>query len=175
MSNSFNISVIPEIAALEVKVDTAITNIATVDTVVDAVKLKTDATPQLVRGQSHYLNFSTGSNVWTDALNIAGSGKLLQLSFGVSDAGTNIACRITIDGVTSGEVSHIGDTVGWIILPVLTTTGSALLELRKVLASTFIGNFSAIEFDSSLQIEVRRTADPGATVYCNALYVLDAF
>ena len=197
MGNSFNISDALLIAALEAKVDivdTVVdtiratdvpaiqtnidaneTKIDTIDSVVDAIKIKTDAMPQMVRGSFTIAGMNYGGDTQTNLVNVTGSGKLLQMSIACSTAGLTVELQTTIDGVASALITHTGDTENMIVYPVARIASNTILQFLTILASSYDNNFSNIEFDTSLQIQIRRSAGPGGDIYATAYYIVDNF
>lgn len=160
MSNTFNISLKPEIDAI-------LTDVV-------AIKAKTDLTPQNVRGKFFTVFFSTASNIFVDALNITGHGKLLYLAFKVLNVADTVEIRITTDGFEWYLIFHTGDTVYQNILPdcnlILAGAMLKLLPEPQLQPVPF-----DVEFSTSLKIELRRSAGTGDAVVCKVYYQLDEF
>ena len=168
MSNSFNLSVAPEIAAVSALV-------STVDTVVDAIKLKTDVTPQKVRGNFKKYYYSAYTAAFGNVCNITGQGKLLSCIFWLPVPGDDIELKITIDGVVSSVLSHTGDSVTQIVFISDNTALSVSFTLVKIPYSTTIRFPIDIEFDTSLQIETRSPSTSGSGVQCCVAVSEDTF
>jgi len=130
MSNSFNISVAPEIAAVSaliLVVDTVVDNIRATDvpniqtnidanetkidankTVVDAIQAKTDLIPQDFRGTLKSYGITTVSTSFVDVANITGkSGKILFVHLSGHSTG-EAQIRMTIDGTVWAVYSLAG-------------------------------------------------------------------
>jgi len=168
MSNSFNISVAPELAAISALV-------STVDTVVDAIKLKTDATPQIVRGNYSKYYLSVYTAAWEDVCNITGQGKLLSCLFYLPVGGDDIELRITIDGIVSTTLSHTGDTVRQICFVSDSEPLGSSFTLVKIPYAADIRFTIDIEFDTSLRVETRSPSVSGSGVQCAVGVSVDAF
>lgn len=195
MSNSFNISFAPELAALDAKIDiidtevdavravdvpaiqTNIdaneTKIDTIDTVVDAVKLKTDLLPQSFRGSPVTGFFQTGNNFLTDAVNIAGSGKLLYFAVEISNPGDTLEAQFTIDGISSILLSHTGDLIWQRCVFADLYSSAAQFEVILFPAASADSNLLNIEFHTSLRIQIRLSAGFAGVTDCHWLYTLD--
>lgn len=160
MSNTFNISVKPEIDSILTKVI--------------AIKSKTDLTPQNVRGKFHTAWFSTSSNTFVDALNVTGHGKLLLLAFKVLNVGDTVEIRLTTDGFEWLLIFHTGDTVYQNILPDcnLLVAGAFLKLIPEPQPQSLLFD---VEFSTSLKIELRRSEGTFDAVACKVYYQLDEF
>ncbi len=197
MSNSFNISVAPEIAALSTlvtTVDTVVdlirgtdvpniqtninaneTKIDTIDGIVDAIKLKTDTIPQNVRGTLTCVNDTTVLNTWVEILNISGQGILAHIAVNITDASNTISCVLTIDGVVSNTFSHTGDTVTQMLLLSHSYSTSAALFLSKYDKSLNMNFFNHIHFDTSLVFKIALTLTDTGSANATISYLLDNF
>ncbi|MBA7523131.1 hypothetical protein ES705_15254 [subsurface metagenome] len=160
MSNTFNISVKPEVDSI-------------LDKVI-AIKAKTDLTPQNVRGKFHTAFFSTTSNTFVEALNITGHGKLLFLAFRVINLADTVEIRLTTDGFEWLLIFHTGDIVYQNILPDcnLLVEGAFLKLVPEPQPQPLLFD---VEFSTSLLIELRRSAGTAESVVCKAYYQLDEF
>lgn len=197
MANSFNISVAAELAALdarivivdtvvdniraidvpalvteidanEIKIDTAIANIATVGTVTDAIKLKTDATPQKVRGKLHKAQLTTANAAFVTVCDISGQG-IIRNIFVLTDVSDTAEVKLTIDTtVISGTFS--GSKYIY-FTPSYPDADTFLLDQRA--PPTDINIF--LEFDSAFKLEIRRSAGTTDDVHCKVFYTLDNF
>ncbi|MQY77945.1 MAG: hypothetical protein GH151_01925, partial [Bacteroidetes bacterium] len=178
MANTFNISVKPEIAALETKVDTIDTvvdairgtdvvnlasliannatdiglirtedvvgldalldintaHLVTIDSLADAIKLKTDLIPQNVRGQFLTTGLGTANAEFQTVLDVTGKGILLSVTVGCISASDTLEVRITIDGRVQAAVTHTGDTIGQLLIPNLQVFGlpNPMLQMNKI-------------------------------------------
>lgn len=197
MANSFNISVAAELAALdtkvdankavvdairavdipalvveidanEVKIDTAIANIATVGGTVDAIKLKTDATPQKVRGKLHKAQLTTANAAFVTLCDISGQG-IVRNIFVISDAADNIEVKLTIDTrVISGTFNGTRYLSCAPSYP-----NNDTFQLDQLTQPIDVNIF--LEFDSAFKIEIRRSAGTTDDVHCKVFYTLDNF
>lgn len=160
MSNSFNISLKPLINDCIV--------------LLDAIKLKTDATPQKVRGSIIEEYLFTESSTYVNVVNVTGQGKLLILSCVLMDVADEIDILLTLDGTTFVNFTHTGDLVKHFILPYLDILYPmpSLFSVVEPLTEAPLFNF---EFDSSLLIQSRRSSGTGDQVKCSAIYQLDDF
>lgn len=209
MSNSFYISVSPELAALETKIDiidtvvdtiratdvpniqtnidaneTKIdlirgtdvpniqtnidaneTKIDTIDGIVDAIKTKTDATPQKIRGNLSFPYAQTTFDVLLDVCNITGQGKLNYINISTSNVASTVELTIIIDGVTGTLVTHTGDNLIMRVFPMDSDYSGSSFTFGKTVLTTSDANLINLEFDTSLHIQLRRSAGPVANVY----------
>lgn len=217
MSNSFNISVSPEIAALEAKVDiidtivddirdvdlpahdtklttvdTVVdqirdidvpniqsnidaneTKIDTIDGIVDAIKLKTDATPQNVRGSYIRIRGAMASDTYTPLVDVTGHGILYNLIIGLENNLDTVEMLLTLDGTAWSSITHTGDLIGQALVPVVDILPSD--TFRKVPCPPDEPVLLFLEFNTSLLIQYRRTPGILAAAYCKAQYFLDDF
>lgn len=190
MSNSFNISDAPLIAAVQAVVDAnsvilidvhdvdlpdAIARINTVDAVADAIKLKTDAMPQKVRGKWHMSYLSTDSNTYVDVVNVSGQGKLYQVRFKVLNTTTSIIIQLTLDGTDWDEFTYVGSNNEFHLGPSASTPETNVNTLRgiAILATNF--PYFNFEFETSLRIQIKRGAAESANVALKAHYAVDDF
>lgn len=188
MSNLFNISVKPEIAAAVAKINantalldlvrgtdvvnlsSAIANnstaLSTIDNIVDAIKLKTDATPQKVRGNFNYAYLQTINMELQTVLNIEGSGKVQCISIYLKNETDGFQVNLTVDGETFPPYYQEGD-VGHHSLQ--------LLASGKTLSMGIVNEYPNIdiEFHTSLLIEFRATRVIEDDVSCSVTYFLD--
>ena len=160
MSNSFNISLKPLLNDCIV--------------LLDAIKLKTDATPQKVRGSVIEEYLFTESSTYVNVVNVTGQGKLLMLSCLLMDAADEIDILLTLDGTTFVNFIHTGDLVKQFILPYLDILYPmpSLFSVVEPLTHAPLFDF---DFDSSLLIQSRRSSGTGDSVKCAAIYLLDEF
>jgi len=188
MSNNFNISVAPEIAALEAKVDIIDTEVDTirstdipatdalitaVDTVVDSIKIKTDAMPQTIRGVFTTVRQTTASGALVTLINLTGQGKLVLLTIACVNAGDTVEVKITLNGSSWSVVTHTGDTTDQtVIMKSSTETGNRLFLLPTPMTEPRIFD---LEFSTSLLVEFRRSAGANDNVLAVARYLLDDF
>ena len=197
MSNSFNISFVPEIAAvgalvstvdtvvdairatdvpnIQTNIDANETKIDTVDTVVDAIKVKTDAMPQNVRGGLASTYLETDSDGATSLFNITGHGKLVYINFRCKNAGDTVTLYLKIDGFEPDEVSHTGDT-DWqnIVISDSKAASSNILFLPTPLLVTgcFLLN---LDFATELRVAIRRSAGANDLVCGKCSVSVDSF
>ncbi len=201
MSNSFNISVKPEIAAVKadtadirtdvtaihdtdlpaVKTDTADirtdvtaihdTNLPAVKTVVDNNAVSLAALYN--RGTLLSVYDGSPANVWEDVLNVSGSGILYLILFENTDGGTTGDIRITIDGILSRELSFGGDISEYSVIIDADRIDLNYFELRLIAADTGDYNPLNIEFSTSLIIEHKASIPGVAQNFVKAFYNLD--
>ena len=190
MANTFNISVAPEIAALEAKVDlidamanliiftdfpATNTKIDDNKAVVDAIKLKTDATPQHVRGKFYMGRLSTSSATFVEVINLTGRGILKHVVIKLGDAADTIEVRITLDGTAFDTRTHTGNVTNMNVVPTAVTPEAATIMLWF---DTYDGDDIALfnmEFQATCLVEIRRSAGSAAEVHCKCFYILDQF
>ena len=219
MSNSFNISVAPEIAALsalvtivdtvvdsirsadvpaiqanidsnEAKIDaeTAIitdihdtdlpgvaADVTVIDTVVDAIKVKTDATPQNVRGKFYQAHLATTQGSYQDVVNVSGHGTLYKVTIGCMDAADTIRILLTLDGTAFSFLEYTGDTVLQNVLINLDGGLGSGLYLKTLSDVNSDTNLFNCEFESSLLVQIYRSAGSAGQVYCKVGYSIDTF
>ncbi len=156
------------------KVDVNLAAIDVIDGIVDAIKIKTDATPQCVRGQCLFARLSTSNSEFQEVLNSTGQGKLTALAAHCFEDADTLEVRITIDGVTWELFSHTGDTIYQAIVPYIEPTVAGGHIVGIPVPQTEPRLFD-IEFNTSLLIEVRRSAGTAGSVDCKVYYTLDAF
>ncbi|MBA7522311.1 hypothetical protein ES705_14429 [subsurface metagenome] len=219
MGNSFNISVKPEIAALEAKIDiidtevdairatdlpaidvlidtidtevdairatdlpaidvlidTIDTEVGVIDGIVDAIKIKTDATPQNVRG--HFTRYFAvePSITFSDVCNITGHGILNWIILKPTVSTDTLEMRITIDGIVSQPID-ITDAATFHIVKfadqsLLTTD----FHFKFVEALSAEAENQHIEFDTSFRVEHRISAGSDGQSQVNVCVSLDAF
>ena len=219
MSNAFDISVKPEIAAAVVKIDaindlitdvtnvnlataltgiagiagdvTAIhgtdlpavktdtenilTNVATVDTVVDAIKLKTDATPQKVRGILSMHVLTTISAEWEEVCNVDGQGIFNWAIFRCVDAGDTIEIRLTIDGKIGTPIDHTGDAIYQHLWLADAANNNTEFHFSKRPYTDSELSSQLIEFATNITFEIRRTGGFINDVFGKICISLDTF
>ena len=175
MANSFGISLKQDIAAAVVKIDANTALITTIDDIVDAIKLKTDATPQNVRSYFESIGFNTESSSFVPLLNITGAGILYKLGIALVDAGDTLELKVTIDSYVSEILSLTGDVLNHIVIPTIQDPGSSTLYLMSFEETGNETHPFNLEFNSNLKIEFRRSLGTGGYVYCKALYGYDAY
>ncbi|MQY79612.1 MAG: hypothetical protein GH151_10545 [Bacteroidetes bacterium] len=160
MSNTFNVSVKPEVDSILTKVT--------------SIMAKTEDLPQNVRGKFHTAWFSTSSNIFVEALNVSGHGKLLFLAFKVLNLGDTVEIRLTTDGFEWYLIFHTGDIVYQNILPDcnLIVAGAMLKLVPEPQPQPLLFD---VEFSTSLKIELRRSAGTFDAVVCKVYYQLDEF
>jgi len=193
MSNSFNISVKPEIAAVKTVVDAnsvilvdvhdtdlpAVvaeiddneTKIDGIVTVTDAIKLKSDLLPTNIRGKLYLVRPTTTGDTFVDAVSVSGHGKLIAVAISGSAAGTNVELKITLDGTALPEITHTGDTTHQHIIPIPDIAGvsNALFPLPAPAGETRLFD---LEFNATLLVQFRLPSG-GGTAYCKVIYTLD--
>jgi len=168
MSNSCFISTLPAIAALDAKIDI-------IDTVADAIQVKTDATPQNVRGTLNVNMETSATTDWVDVFNITGHGVFMSCFFRCYNAADTLELRITIDGVLANLLTHTGDIVDWGILYCDDKTSNITVNFDKYALVAGTPNLLNIEFSSNFRIEIRRSLGAGSNVACKAVVCIDPF
>ena len=219
MSNSFNISVKPDIAAVKAVVDavraTDVPNIQTnidanetkidanktivdlirftdfpytnsliaaneskidtIDGIADAIKLKTDLIPQNVRGSWAYAQLTTSSGTLVDLLNITGQGILHSLMIKLQDVADTLEIVVTPDSNPFAAKTLTGTIAdNWVFpAPYTANVDSKILASAEFPTNRFaIFNLS---FDTSLLIQLRRSAGTANTVSAKVYYTVDDF
>lgn len=197
MANSFNIPATLEIAAVKTVVDankvilldvqgTKITGIiseindneAKIDTTISEialVKAKTNLIPQNVRGTWDMVQLSTTSDTLVDLLNVSGHGKLIQLVISVDNTADTIEFIVTLDGTAFDAISHTGDVTNQHIVPSCVNANMSNRRLFKIANTGLEGWQFNIEFESSLLIQIRRSAGTADSVSAKCYYTLDDF
>lgn len=174
MSNSFNISEKPEIAAVSDKVDINTSKIDVIDSISNAIKLKTDLIPQAVRGTLYKGSLNTSSSEFQNVVNATGQGKLLMLSCLLMFDTDTLQLILTLDGSAFAPFSHTGNTTEHFLLPSLEIL-YVEPRLRSIVPPLSDVNIFGFEFDTSLLIQIRRSDGTGGDVKCAAFYQLDEF
>ncbi len=204
MSNSFNISVKPEISgvaddiaanlvqilsnasalasirtvdvlAINTNINDNEAKLVTIDSIVDAIKIKTDLTPQNVRGKYFPASLVMNSDTFTEVANVTGHGKLHQITIRLVLGSDTLELLVTIDGEAFTVLSHTGDVNSYNAVASCYNVSSAARNLKKVLIETTSSFNSNLEFESSLLVEVRKTVDAGNNIECKVGYTLDDF
>ena len=202
MANLFNISVKPEIAALEskvdivdtvvdairstdvpniqtnindneTKIDTIDSEVGTIDTVVDAIKAKTDALPQNVRGKYYESVLNTTSATFQIVSDISGHGKIVMLAVTCANAGDTLECRVTVDTAVFTVIAHTGDVLTQALVN-HPQTGAGMALLKLAAPPTTVQDIN-VEYNSSFRVEIRRSAGAAGNVTCKCQYTLDMF
>lgn len=164
---------------IHVHVDSTETKVNTVDTVVDGIDTVVDAInakiPQMVRG--HFsLFYGTANSVGDVSIcNITGSGKLNYVNVQCVNAADSLSIRIFIDGITQGQVHHTGDTI-WqrMILQDDVSAANSFAGVCIPFTDTNI-NLLNLEFDTSLEIKLRRLAGTADIVKGKVCVSVDNF
>ncbi len=197
MSNSFNISLAPEIAAvsalittvdtvvdlirgtdvpnIQTNIDANETKIDTINGIVDAIKLKTDLIPQTVRGHITTAFYGDVTDVYADVCNITGQGKIYFASIKTGNAGDTVMAKLTLDSNVFIEISHTGDAVIQYIFPQTDDINSANLGLSKIPDTGQFPPLFNLSFDTSLLFEVKRSAGATGAIFAKILYIVDSF
>jgi len=183
-------NVITEINANETKIDVCdaaidqnytylismVTNyLSPINGIVDAIKLKTDATPQNVRGVLTKGRTLTSSGTFVDVVNVTGHGKLHSVSFNPLNLNDTVEVNIAVDGVAR-TITHTGDAVQQSINISCDSAVDTVIFLTKIPLD--VGNIIHLinlDFAVSLLIQVRRSAGANDSVRCAAIYSLDTF
>ena len=197
MSNSFNISVAPEIAALDAKIDiidteidairslnlpailtligTVDTEVGVIDGIVDAIKTKTDALPQVIRGHFTIYHLTTTSGAFVELCNITGQGHLVYITAFCNHVNDTFEIQITIDGYLSQTFSHGGDLI---LQRIFYEDNDNTVDRFAIngAAPTIDGAFLlSSDFDTSLLIEIRRSAGAAIGITGKAAVCVDSF
>ncbi len=159
-----------DVPNIQANIDSNETKIDTLDTVADAIKLKTDLIPQNVRGEFIHRIHGHSSTDYTDSINITGHGKLLYISIHSINT-VDMDLLITIDGTAFNVLSAVGDDS---YHPVILDQSLAGLNLQYITAADARNTLLNIEFDTTLLIQTKRTGDAG-TVTVQIIYQLDDF
>jgi len=160
-----------------VKTDTgAIRNdVNDITTLINAIKTKTDATPQKVRGKFYCAYLSTSLTVPTDVVNVSGQGKLLILAIVSTTVDHGIELNLTVDGVAWEPLTHLGDTNAQACVQSANiNTGEKLIMLIPQTSQPEPRLFD-LEFSSSLLIQIKKYEAGMAYVACRAIYLVDNF
>ncbi|MBA7656580.1 hypothetical protein ES703_64506 [subsurface metagenome] len=152
----------------------AVTAIGGVKTVVDAVQIKTDATPQVVRGTILNGRLETTNPAFQEVCNVTGRGKLYSIGAMLADGADTFEVKFTIDGKSFTEYAHTGDTIEQLVLA-LAYPFSAGYYLRYLPVTSADQNLLNMDFDTSLIVYVRRSVGTAAAVMCKVYYTLDGF
>ena len=164
-----------DLPAVKTVVDSNGTKIDTIDGVCDAIKLKTDIIPQKVRGDFSIFYLATTSSSFVDVLNITGQGKLLYCLIEVLDAADTFEIKIIVDAIACTALSHTGDTNKQVIIYADVTSAGDTINLGKVAIASIPGYLLNIEFSTSLQIQIRRSAGTANQILCKAAVNVDSF
>ena len=197
MSNSFNISVAPEIAALDAKIDildtevdairslnlpailtligTVDTEVGVIDGIVDAIKVKTDALPQVVRGHFTIYHIDTSSGSFVDLCNISGQGHLIYISVYANNALDTVEVKFIIDGIPSLTFSHGGDTVMHRIIYLDADNTANQFAIGGVPYASDGSYLLSTDFDTSLVVQIRRSAGAAVSVIGKVAVCVDSF
>lgn len=157
-----------EINANETKIDT-------IDGIVDAIKLKTDLIPQNVRGSYNAHMKITALSDFQVVIDITGTGILYKLAINCTDGADTIELKLNIDGKYENLVSYTGDTVIQVVYPASAMTTANALHLLPYPSITSDVNLFNMHFDTSLNIQIRRSAGTAGNVQAGVIYILDGF
>lgn len=175
MSNSFDISVHPEIAALAAQiviVDTVVdairavdipnvqTNIDANETILNAVKLKTDLLPPTLPKCKPYQVTGTGNSAaYVELINVTGAGIFYNAFWRATDNTTAVDIKITIDGLVE-EFTGL-QTLDYIQILRESVYDSDFLffmwDTADAAPSNILNELN-IEFSTGLKVEYRRSA-----------------
>lgn len=140
-----------------------------------AIRAKTDATPQNVRGRLYIASLSTSSSEFQEVCNVTGHGKIHFIIFCLADSTDTAELRLTMDGDVWEVVSHTGDIEKQHLITEFYGAAVAYRYLVKVLETDVRRTVLDLEFSASLLIELRRSAGSASNVGCKAMYILDGF
>ncbi|MBA7522547.1 hypothetical protein ES705_14666 [subsurface metagenome] len=143
--------------------------IEVIDGIVDAIKIKTDATPQNVRAKLAYAQLTTAEAAFQTLCNVTGHGIIRNIYVNADPADT-IEIKLTIDatvlGVWSGNATkYIGCTPYRPDVDILELVGITAPPERNLF----------LEFESSFKLEIRRSGGTTENVHCKVNYSLDSF
>ncbi|MBA7525358.1 hypothetical protein ES705_17509 [subsurface metagenome] len=148
------------------------TAIGVIDGIVDAIKLKTDATPQNVRGTFTRAYLSTTSATPVPVVDITGHGKLHMVSFKCDDVSDTIRIYLNIDGVAS-SIDYTGDADPHLVIPHLLC--ATLINFQPISETDVRNKLFNLEFSTSLLINISRHAGTADNVRGEVYYSLDPF
>lgn len=172
MANVCFLSVAPELAALDTKIDT-------IDTVVDAIRavdvpaLTAAMAAISTRGQTKFAHFTTASTSYVTALTVSGKGKLLAILYSAETNSTNPSIKFTVDGEVFGDIVMLDGV--WDTRTLYLKVGNAATVGAE--GSIPTENVSGVycnlmmEFISTLLVEVKVQAD---SIRVFVIYVEDA-
>ncbi len=176
-TNTSNLNTIinTKLPAILTNVGVNTTALTTIAGIVDAIKTKTDATPQNVRGENKSAWLGTEETTFQDVVNLTGHGKLNKLGIGVWNAANIVHVHIEIDSIDYGSCSHTGDLLAFICIPSF-LDGNYGLELRTIDGTNADNNLFNIEFQESLLVQIKLEGTTATrTVGCGVNYNLDTF
>jgi len=153
----------------------AVTKIDDNKTVVDAIKLKTDATPQHVRGKFYMARLSTTSATFAEVLNVSGRGILKHVVAQLGNSGDTFEVRVTLDGTVFDVPSYSGSTNSINLVPAALPADDASMMLVEIAYAATSHMLFNTEFQNNCTIELRRSAGSSSNVHCKAFYTLDQF
>lgn len=160
--------IITEVDANETKIDT-------IDGIVDAIKTKTDAMPQNVRGKWYTAQLSTQSGTFVELLNVSGHGRLDLLTVKCVNAGDTLEYIVTLDGVPFDTMSHGTVDTNFNASPTCVHASGVTKKIVDYLDAGDNDYRFNLEFESSLVITLRRSAGANDDVCAKVYYTLDSF
>ena len=163
-----------DVSNIQTNIDANETKIDTIDGIVDAIKTKTDATPQNVRGTVLSGRLLTTSAAFVDVINLTGHGILYNLYAGLSNVGDTIELHVIIDGKTSNVFTFTGSLIIQNLMPSYASPAFYFYISSRDLVDGD-NNLFNLEFDTSLIVQIRRSAGSNDTVNGYVVYNLDAF
>ncbi len=146
-----------------------------IDPIVDAIKLKTDDIQQNVRGDYTLFYATSNSIVEVEVCNITGHGKLNYLWGRCANAADTVSIVIYLDGIPSRELIHTGDTIIQMIIISDNYNVETFFQTQFIPHDEATQYLMNLEFATSCQITVRRSAGTTDLVHCKACVSIDPF
>lgn len=163
---------IPALDAQNVILDT---EIGVIDGIVDAIKIKTDATPQNVRGTVTVYHIQTNANTYQTFCDITGHGKLISLVVKDDNNLDNLDIKLTIDGLAFDALTHTGDLI---IQRIFLADNFVSTTVPKIELKPFVStdaNDLNIEFSTSLLVQIKNNDNWIVGVQAKAIVQVDPF
>lgn len=142
---------------------TVLTNIATIDTVVAAIRatdittITNAITAKNIRGQFRNADNANQGAAYTDLIDLTGEGKLVYFTVKTDGAGAGDV-KVTIDGLNSSDFA-IGNNQTLYLAPTVQQTSNYDIGL------TIEATYANIEYISNCRIQYRNSAN-NLTVHC---------
>ncbi len=157
------------------KIDAIDTEVGVIDGIADAIKLKTDNIQQNVRGDYTLFYATSDSIVEVEVCNITGHGKLNYVWGRCANAADTVSIVIYLDGIPSRELIHTGDTLIQMIILSDNYNVETFFQTHFVPHDEATQYLMYLEFATSCQITVRRSAGTTDLVHCKACVSIDPF
>ena len=141
---------------------------------ISSIKAKTDNLPQNVRGSLASAYITTDELEFQDVVNVSGQGILYTIAAVLENDADAFEIKLTIDGHTFLSPSHTGDTLDQVALVNPYTLFESNL-LRLLPLDNADQNLINFQFNTSLLVQIHRSAGTAAFVHCKVLYSLDDF